>query len=407
MNQPELIPHLFRTEYSKIVSVLGRLLGMQHIDVAEDIAAETFLTAIETWPYKGIPANPAAWLYTVAKNKAKNLLTRNHIFREKVLPGIQQDEFILAETEIDLSEQNISDSQLQMLFAVCNPIINAESQIGLALRILCGFGIDEIADALLSNKETISKRLSRAKEKLRSEKIAIAFPGPSGIPERLGTVLQTLYLLFSEGYYSESNHTVIREELCVEAMRLTHLLLSNEATNLPQVQALFSLMCFQSSRLEARKTESGQMILYHEQDETLWNQGLITKGVYYLHEASKGNIISQYHIEASIAYWHTIKADTPQKWESILQLYNQLLQIQYSPIAALNRTYAFSKIHGKQAAITEAEKLALVNNHFYFTLLGELYMGIDNSKSHSHLEKALNLAKTKGDKLIIQKKLSR
>lgn len=405
MQDASLIPHLFRTEFRKITAVLVKLLGIQYIETAEDIASETFLTALETWPYKGIPENSTAWLYSVAKNKAKNHLTRNKIFIEKVSGQIQHDTAVITEMDIDLSEQNITDSQLQMLFAVCHPSISTEAQIGLALRILCGFGIDEIANALLSNKETISKRLLRAKEKLRAEKVMIAFPDTEEIGRRMETVLTTLYLLFNEGYYSESNDVILREDLCLEAMRLTYLLVENKHTDLPNANALLSLMCFHASRFEARKDANGELILYEDQDDALWNDTLISKGVYFLHKASQGNILSKYHIEANIAYWHTIKADTKEKWENILQLFNQLLQIEYSPVAALNRTFALSKVKGKEAAITEAEKIQLQTNHYYFTLLGELYTGIDNNKAKQHFEKAFSLAGTKADKQVIQKKL--
>lgn len=405
MKQQELIPHLFRTEFSKITAVLCKLFGIDHIEVAEDIVSDTFLSAVETWSYKGLPENPVAWLYAVAKNKAKNYFTRNKIFSEKVTKQIQQSTTTTSEIEINLSEQNITDSQLQMLFAICNPSISAASQIGLALRILCGFGIDEIANAFLSDKETINKRLFRAKEKLREEKVAIEFPSTNEIEKRLDAVATTLYLLFSEGYYSESEDAILRKDLCAEAMRLTLMLINNSQTNQPYINALFSLMCFHASRFEARKNSEGEVVLYNEQDETLWNKELITQGIYYFKQASQGNEISKYHLEAGIAYWHTIKEDTKEKWENILQLYNRLLQVEYSPIAALNRTYALSKANGKQEAITEAEKLNLKNNHFYFTLLGELHKGIDNTKAKQHLEKALVLAKTNTDKNTIRKKI--
>jgi RNA polymerase sigma-70 factor (ECF subfamily) len=177
---------------------------------------------------------------------------------------------------------------------------------------------------------------------LRNEKVPIEFPNENEIAGRLTTVLTTLYLLFNEGYYSESGDTVLREDLCLEAMRLTYLLIENEPTNQPEVNALLSLMCFHTSRFKARKNEKGEMILYEDQDETLWNQELITKGVYFLDRASHGKKISKYHIEASIAYWHTNKANTIEKWENILTLYNQLLILEYSPIAALNRTFALA-----------------------------------------------------------------
>ena len=405
MQHEELIPHLFRTEYRKIVSVLCKHFGFDQIEIAEDLSSETFLTAAQTWPLNGIPVNPVAWLYTVAKNNAKNYLHRHAIFDKKLVPELKRSSLNTEETEIDLSEQNINDSQLQMMFAICHPSIPIESQVGLSLRILCGFGIEEIADAFLSNKETINKRLSRAKEKLREEKIRIELPAPSAITERLSAVLTTIYLLFNEGYYSVSNDQTLRKDLCFEAMRLCKMLVENTFTNKPEANALLALMCFHASRFDARLDTNGELILYDEQDESLWDHELIGRGAYYLHESAKGETISRYHIEASIAYWHTIKEDTKQKWENILQLYNQLLQLEYSPVAALNRTFAFSKARSKEEAIPEAEKLDLSDNHFYFTLLGELYTDIDNIKAKQSFQKALTLAKTHTDKQTIQKKI--
>ncbi|RZA01551.1 MAG: RNA polymerase subunit sigma [Sphingobacteriaceae bacterium] len=403
MNDQQLIPHLFRSEARKLTAVLCKLLGIDQIDVAEDIVAETFLAALETWPYKGKPQNPTAWLYTVAKNKAKNHVTRNKVFTEKVTPEFINQSITSNEVDIDLSEKNIADSQLQMLFAICNPLITAEAQIGLALRILCGFGIDEIANAFLSNKETINKRLYRAKEKLRAEKVKIEFPAKTEIESKLSTVLTTLYLLYNEGYYSESNDVVLRDELCLEAMRLMYMLIECPPTNTPAVNALFALMCFHASRFEARKNDNGQLVLYHDQDETLWNQELIFKGAYHLHRASSGDTFTKYHLEASIAYWLTNKTDTAEKWDNILQLYNKLLMIEYSPIAALNRTYALAKVKGNTIAIKEAEELNMANNPYYFTLLGELYKPIDPKKAKDNFLAALALAKTAADRQIIQK----
>ncbi|MBD0289380.1 MAG: RNA polymerase subunit sigma, partial [Flavisolibacter sp.] len=291
------------------------------------------------------------------------------------------------------------------LFAICHPSLSAEAQVGLSLRILCGFGIDEIATAFLTNRETINKRLYRAKEKLRFEKVKIEFPPEEEINKRLETVLTTLYLLYNEGYYSESQDIILREDLCLEAMRLTYLLIENEQTNQPNVNALLSLMCFHSSRFPARKGEKGEMILYQDQDTSLWNYELIAKGAYFLKQASQGDQLSKYHLEASIAYWHTIKADTQEKWETILQLYNRLLQIEYSPVAALNRTFALSKANGKREAITEAEKLQLTDNHYYYTLLGELYKDIDNNQAKINFQKAYALAKTQTDKQTIKTKM--
>jgi len=407
MEDQELIPHLFRTEYRKIISVLCKLFGFEHIEIAEDIVGDTFLLASETWGLKGLPANPTAWLYTVAKNKAKDVLKHTSIFTQKVAAELQQSTETWHEIEIDLSNKNINDSQLQMMFAVCHPCISTEAQIGLSLNILCGFGAEEIADAFLTNSDTIYKRLARAKEKLRAEKVQIELPGEAEINSRLETVLTTLYLLFSEGYYSTSQNTTLRKELCIEAMRLNVMLTEYEQTDTPSANALLSLMCFHSSRFEARTNQNGDIVLYEDQDSSLWSRELIEKGESYLNKSSRGKKLSKYHLEAAIAYWHTKKEDTNEKWENILQLYNRLLQIEYSPIAALNRTYALSKANGKKEAIVEAEKLNLAENHLYHSLLGDLYTDIDNVQASRHFRAALSLAKTNADKTIIAANIAR
>lgn len=407
MMNKDIIPNLFRTEYGKIVAVLSNLFGIGNIEIAEDLASETFLTAMETWPYKGIPKNPSAWLYTVAKNKASNLYTRDKIFREKIISHLQLKDELKDEIEIDLSNKNIADSQLQMLFAVCNPILSENLQICMALKILCGFGIEEIANAFLTNKENINKRLQRAKTKLRSEKVQLKMPLDEYLQPRLETILKTIYLLFNEGYYSESNNSIIRKELCFEAVNLAYLLLQNGSTNTHSTNSLMSLMCFHSSRLEARLSQKGELILYQDQDENLWDTALIEKGFYYLQQASKWEVTSKYYFEASIAYWHTVKKDTKEKWDSILKLYDILLKIDYSPIADLNRIYALSKVKGNKFALQEAEKLNLKDNHFYYLLLSKLSESLDNNKVIIYLKKALNICKTETEKIFIKNKIDK
>ncbi|HNR05896.1 MAG TPA: sigma-70 family RNA polymerase sigma factor [Saprospiraceae bacterium] len=406
MDHQELIPHLFRTEFRKITAVLCNAFGMDHIEAAEDIAADTFLAALQTWPYRGIPDHPSAWLYATAKNKAFNYIQRNKLYSTKILPAQIRNADHRFLPDIDLSDQNIRDSQLQMLFALCKPSLPVEAQIALSLRILCGLGIDEIARAFLTSKETIHKRLYRAKEKLCAEKEALRFPPEHEINERLGSVLATLYLLFSEGYYSEIHDSVMREELCLEAMRLVSLLTEDRHTDRPAVHALLALMCFHASRFKARKGASGEMVLYEDQDETLWDQALISRGVECLHKASRGEVVSKYHLEAAIAYWHTVKKESREKWEHILNLYDRLLQLEASPIAALNRVFALSKIKGKEAAIKEAEKLKLLENPYYHTLLGKLYTGLDDGIAEKHFLEALSRVRTRADQNILQRHLS-
>ena len=401
----ELLPHLFRLEYSKMTAVICRHFGLQYIEIAEDIVSETFLIATETWGIEGIPNNPSAWLYTVAKNKTKDFLKHQTIASSKIKKIIQSGNFVESK-EIDFEIKTITDSQLAMIFAVCNPLNSEEAQISLALQILCGFSIEEIADAFLVKPETIKKRLYRARKNLRDDNFQIQELNKKQIKLRLDIVLKTLYLLFNEGYFSKSNNKVIRKDLCLEAMRLTLVLAENLLTNTPQTNALLALMCYQSSRFDARENELGEIILFEQQNKNLWNQELIDKGNYYLIDACSGNEVSKYHLEAGIAYWHTTPTDE-NKWQQILQLYNQLILIEYSPIIALNRTFAFAKVYGKEEAIKEAEQINLKDNHYYYSLLGFLYSDADINKSIYSYHQAIKLTKSKLEQDTIMKEISR
>ena len=407
MVESNLIPSLFKAEYRKIVSVLCRGFGLKHIEIAEDITNDTFLLATETWQIKGLPENPTAWLYTVAKNKTKDYLKHNKVFTEKIEVEILHNNPISEDFEPDLSSQNILDSQLLMIFAVCNPTIPAEAQVGLALRILCGFGIEEIAEAFLSNKETINKRLFRAKEKLKTENFEIQIEDPNQINERLDSVLTTIYLVFNEGYYSGTSNKILKKELCLEAIRLCYFLLENQQTNLPKVNALMALMCFHASRLTARTDDLGNSILYENQNRELWDEELIAKANYYLIQSAKGQELSKYHLEASIAYWHSTKTDAVDKWEHILQNYNLLLQIEYSPIVALNRTYALSRAESKDKALIEALKINLIDNRLFHSLLGYLFEEKNPEKAIMEYQKAIELSKNDNEKSLLLEKIAK
>lgn len=411
MEKQQLIPNLFRTEFSKIVSVLCKTYGISNIQLAEDIASETFLVATETWSLKGIPENPKAWLYAVAKNKTKDYFKRKSLFRGKIIPelsneqNVEDADFI----DIDLSSENIEDSQLKMLFTICNPVLSTEAQISLALRVLCGFGIAEIANALLTSKSTINKRLQRAKTNYKKHNIQLALPQANELLERQDNVLTIIYLLFNEGYYSSITEKKIRKNLCLDAMRLLYLFLNHY--NTPQANALMALFCFHASRFDAREDALGNPVLYKNQNIEKWDKKLIQKGEDYIHKSAFGNRLSKYHLEAIIAFWHTKpntnSSDDKIKWEKILQLYNHLLQIEYSPIAALNRTYALSKANGKKTALVEALKIDLNGNLLYHSLLAELYNGQDSNKEVEQLKIALSLVKSNFEKKVLEDRLAK
>ena len=398
-----IIPHLFRTEYAKITAVTGRLFGLTHLEIAEDLASETFLKATEIWSQHGIPENPTAWLYTVAKNKAKDYLKRQAHFQKKFKSHIQHE----SETQhflLDFHPQYVQDSQLRMIFAVCDSQNPPEYQVSLALQILCGFSVSEIATALLTSTETIKKRLTRARKKLKRSNFFAKELTPPEISSRLDVVLLILYLLFNEGYYSRSKNQIIRNDLCAEAMRLARLLTENEFTNTPEVNALLALMCFQTSRLDARSTGPEEIILFDEQDRSLWNKTLIEKGNFYLLCACSYQRVSKYHLEASIAYWHVSTADD-SKWEKILHLYNQLVLMEYSPVTALNRAFALAKVYGNEKGIVEAEKLNLTTNAYYYCLLGFLFAPTNPAKAIEHYKQAVQISISSTEKKQLFKRI--
>ena len=390
-----------------MVAVISKRFGLQHIERAEDIVSETFLLAAETWGVRGLPPNPTAWLYTIAKQKTRYQFRRHKLLTDKIIPEltIRQAEGDEAWIDLNFSAQTIRDSQLQMLFAICTPLIADEARIGLALRILCGLGIDEIAEAFLTNKETINKRLFRAKEKLRRLKVRLEMPPESALGNRLDSVLRVIYLLFNEGYYSKTQNRTLQKDLCLEALRLGVMLTGYEPTNLPKTNALLALMCFHASRFDARQTGDGSLLLYEQQNEALWDAALIRRGFYYLAQSLHGDELSTYHLEARIASWHCVKADSPEKWAAILELYNQLLLVNKSPSVTLNRTYALYKVSGPGAALAVAANLRLDRNHLYWTLLGELYRETTPRQAKDAFQQAYTLAKTATDRQTIQEKL--
>lgn len=383
-----------------MIAVLTKAFGLAHVESVEDIVGDTFLAASESWKEKGVPENPTAWLYTVAKNKTRDYLRRNQHFSQKVVPYLQLGQEEGEEIDLDWSRDNITDSQLRMMFAICHPDIPEEAQIGLALRVLCGFSIDEIATAFLTNKSVINKRLYRAKEKLRKQSVTLELPKAAVLEQRLANVLHILYLVFNEGYYSQLEENQLRKDLCFEAMRLNHLLLQYPPTHKPSVNALLSLMCFHASRFEARIGIDGSTVLYDEQDRKLWDDELIAKGNDFLIQSATGEVVTKYHLEASIAYWHSTKQQIDNKWEHILQLYNKLLQIEYSPIAALNRTYALAMARGPELGIKEAEKLGLEGSYAYHILLGKLYPSISVEQARQHFLLAKAAGRSSSEKAL-------
>ncbi len=398
------LSEIFKTEYSNLIAVLSNYYGVNDLQLAEDLVSETFVRAMRSWSHKGIPQYPRAWLRKVAQNLYLEGVRRQKTFDDRISKDLHEAHE--AFDTIEITEKLIEDSQLRMIFVLCDPRLNRESQLCITLRILCGFSTEEISKALISNKESVNKKLYRAKKVLKSQLSLQDELTKEDYHERLDNVLRVIYLLFNEGYYSSTIEEEIRHDLCWEAMRLGVFLSNQQHFQVAHVQALVSLMCFHASRFKARLSSESGNLLYDEQDKSLWDQALIKKGLEYLNNASRDEQVSKYHVEATIAFWHT--REDEGKWEQILMLYNKLLTIEYSPIIAMNRSYALAKAQSPHLAIEATLKLDLAGNVHYCCLMAELYKMADDSQQEVlYLNKALKLAKKENQKTLIQRKLEK
>jgi RNA polymerase sigma factor (sigma-70 family) len=406
----QVVDHLFRHESGKMIAVLSKLLGLQNLETAQDIVQDTLLQALYTWSYKGLPENPVAWLYRVAKNKAVDFLRR-----EKKFAGVRSQHAYLFHAEeyqlnsvLFFEQEAIEDSQLRMMFACCHPSIPIDSQIALALKTLCGLSVTEISHAFLKDEETIAKRIYRAKEKIKTENIQLDLPSPSQLPPRLNAVLHCLYLLFNEGYNSSHPQQLIREELCEEAMRMAYMLTQNRLTNLPRTNALLALFCFQASRLKARLNEHGNIILLKHQDRSKWYRPLIQKGFSFLEGATE-NETSFYHIEAAIAYFHAVAPSfEATDWKAIYYLYTILATEHPTPFVLLNKAIAASYAVSKEVALQELEQVKGLENYYLFhTAMGEIYFDLNcRNDAKRYYQKALLLTKSYTEQQLIQEKIN-
>lgn len=398
-----LVGHLFRHEAGRMAAVLTRLLGSAHLDDVDDIVQETLLKALDVWKYRGVPANPTAWLFTVARRKAID-----HLRARKSMDTLEHLN-VVEQTDWNLNESGIQDSVLKVMFAACHPAIAPESQVAFTLKTLGGLSVHEIAKAFMTSDENIAKRIYRAKEKLREEDILNEPLTEGELTGRLEQVLRTLYLLFNEGYYSSNPTLYIREDLCAEAMRLTYLLLQHEPTRLPQVKALLALMCLQASRFPARADDRNQIILLERQDRTRWNKDLINRGLTWLNEAATGDWLTDYHVEAAIASVHAI-APTFEKtnWKELLKLYDTLYSIKPSATTGLNRAIAAGYALGPSDGI---EALLAIDGApdglYYHTALGEFYARAGLLKDALiQFEAALNEAGSQQERELLESKKS-
>ena len=396
-----------------MIAVLTRIFGIHNLELVEDTVQETFLKALQVWKYQAVPDNPAGWLMQVARNRTIDLIRRQQkladISEELSLRLGADTEQVIGQFFLDTE---IADSQLRMIFTCCHPALNPEDQVALTLKTVSGFGVSEISKALVSNDATIQKRLYRAKEYIRQHEIRFEIPAGEPLKERLDTVYTILYLLFNEGYNSSKADELIRHDLCAEAMRLCKLLTEHRVGNTPSSFALLSLMCFQASRFDSRMGDDNTIILLEHQDRHGWNQELIRRGYYYLNLSATGDRLSVYHIESAIAAEHCLSPDfASTNWETLLKLYDCLLELKPIPIVQLNRSILLAQLGRLETAIDTILDIPgiaqLLKHHYiYNAVLGELYGRAGNiAEARRLLEKAYELTPSLAEKKLLRDKM--
>jgi RNA polymerase sigma-70 factor (ECF subfamily) len=354
-----LIEHLFRHQAGRMVAHLTRLLGPAHLELAEETVQEAMLRALQTWPYQGVPENAAAWLFRVAHNIAIDAVRRNRTLGQKT-DVIVAELFHSASVRPDdpYLEDQLRDDELRMIFMCCHPEIGRDARVALSLKTVGGFGVREIARAFLADDAAIAQRLVRAKRQIREGQLTLDMPRGRDLKGRLDSVLEVVYFMFNEGYAAHAGEDLIRQDLCLEALRLGRLVAASSIVT-PRVDALVALMALESARLPARVDESGDLILLEHQDHGRWDQRLIALGFHHFDRSISGDEVSEYHVQAAIAATHA-RAIDPQSvdWPLILDLYDQLLALNGSPVVALNRAVAVAKVRGPAEALAAIEPLA-------------------------------------------------
>lgn len=365
-----LTEHLFRHAAGRLVAALTRALGPARLDLAEEVVQDALVRALEIWPYRGVPDNPTGWLFAVARHAALDRLRREAVLRRKL------SLLVLEPAPAPVTERE--DDELVMIFLCCHPSLPPAARIALTLKTVGGFGVEEIAAALLTRPAAVAQQLVRAKRRIRRQRIPLALPGRQALDARLDSVLEVLYLMFTEGYSAHRGEQLTRAELCGEALRLTRILLRAKPTDLPSVNALLALMLLQSSRLPARADDEGDLLRLAEQDRSRWDRAAIREGIHHLERSAAGDHVTAYHIEAAIAACHAATVDgAATDWTRILELYGDLLEIKPSPVVALNRAVALAMVDGPRAGIRALQALArertMARYHLLPAALGGLW----------------------------------
>lgn len=408
-DRPELDPHFFRHEFGQLVAALTRRFGVARVELCEDAAQTALLRALQTWPVQGPPGDKRAWLRRVARNALLDALRKQKRAGEQPLSAEPEVE---PEADNALLPDEVRDDMLRLLFVCSDPLLPAESQLVLALKILCGFSTSEIALRLFQSEEAVHKRLQRARSSLREAAVALDTPALESLTSRRPAVLHMLYLLFTEGYSSAQPDVLIRHELCEEALRLGHMLIEHRVGDAPETWALLALMLLHAARFPARQDGAGELLLLPEQDRAVWDRMLIQQGMAYLQRAAQGDNFSRYHAEAGIALEHCLAPTYAQtRWEEIARLYQLLDRVAPSPLNTLNRAVACAEQQGARAGLVILEAMSppawLREYYLWDATLGELYRRAgDKQRARHHLQRAQAATPTRAEKALLARRLS-
>jgi RNA polymerase sigma-70 factor (ECF subfamily) len=403
----QIVDEVYRSESRRVLATLIHLLG--DFDRAEEAMHDAFAAAVEHWPQKGVPANPRAWLVSTGRFKAIDAMRRGTRF-DTSLEDLPQPPSGPAFEPEEWDEQSVEDDRLRLIFTCCHPALPPDAQIALTLREVCGLTTEEIARAFLTGAPTIAKRIVRAKAKIRDARIPYEVPSHSDLPQRLDTVLQVIYLVFTEGYSASSGDSLTRADLSGEAIRLGRLLV--ELLPEPEAQGLLALMLLHESRRAARTSDTGEVVLLDEQDRSRWNRDLIREGVALVALALSSRPVGPYTVQAAIAAVHAgASSAAATNWARIVELYDLLLRASPSPVVELNRAVAVAMLDGPLAGLTLVDTILTRGD------LGDYYLAHSaradlcrrlgkREEARASYEKALGLARPETARRFLIKRLN-
>jgi RNA polymerase sigma-70 factor (ECF subfamily) len=411
----ELVDHLFRRQAGRMVSTLTRVFGPRHMGLAEDVVQDALVKALEQWPHRGVPENPAAWLIEVARHRALDVLRRRSVLAAKVeeLARAFSSTRSSAHSSVGSATHQAAeamDDQLAMMFLCCHPRVPRDARLALTLKTVCGFGTGEIARAFLIQKTAAAQRIVRAKRSIREHNLSFSLPEAGQLAERLDSVLQTLYLMFNEGY-SSAGEQLLRQDLCEESIRLAGLVADHSATTAPHCHALLALFLLQSARSAARVDPAGDLFLLCDQDRSQWDRGRISEGLRRLEKSASGDRMTEYHLEAGIAAAHATASDfAATDWVYIAHLYDQLYAMNPSPVVALNRAVAIARSQGVPAGLRAVAAVAghpaLARYHLLPATLGMLWREAgDPEKAASYFQRAMECECSAPERRFLERQL--